>query len=50
MLEDLGQALQCSFEIYNPTDGQKWGQISKDGNATGLLGDIMVRELSDSEF
>ena len=35
-------SLNFSYEIAPPSDGGKWGGISKDGKASGLVGDLKV--------
>ena len=35
-------SLNFSYEIAPPSDGGKWGGITKDGKASGLVGDLKV--------
>ena len=42
LLEDLAQAVNFTFEIYNPSDGLLWGSVSPNGTPTGLIRDMMV--------
>lgn len=42
LLEDLSSALNFTYSIQNPTDGNLWGEIMSNGTATGLVRDIKV--------
>ena len=42
ILEDLAQAVNFTYEIYNPSDGLLWGSILPNGTPTGLIRDMKV--------
>ena len=42
MLKDLAKAMNFTYQNSYPSDGGLWGDISDEGVATGLVGDIMV--------
>ena len=42
LLKDLAKAMNFTYQNRYPSDGGLWGDISEDGIATGLVGDIMV--------
>ena len=43
LLNDLAIFLNFTYEIVPPSDGGKWGGISKDGEGFGLVGDLKVK-------
>ncbi len=42
IFRDVSSTLNFTFDIQNPTDGGLWGEILKNGTATGLVGDVKV--------
>ena len=42
-MNDLAISLNFTYEIVPPSDGGKWGGISKDGEGFGLVGDLKVK-------
>ena len=41
-MNDLAISLNFTYKIVPPSDGGKWGGISKDGEGFGLVGDLKV--------
>ena len=40
LLNDISGALNFTYQIQPPSDGNLWGEILSNGTATGLVGDI----------
>jgi hypothetical protein len=43
-------AMNFTFEVVPPSDGQLWGEQLPNGSFTGLVGDIQVNEKGKSFF
>ena len=46
ILDDIANSLNFTYEVHLPSDGGLWGEVTKDGKATGLVGDIKVHSIS----